>query len=207
MNVELRYDEMRGCGRRKPGGLYLISAGPARPCGKLPCPLTSCPTCGNGIKFARGWTWVDADKLLMERPCNVVGGQDHERCALASQLFGMAGLLWIGEQFYKTPSDFLEEADRLGISRRIHAVPRGLALGKTWILLAHIKAVSQPMQTTTGTVLVTTPGIFRMFKPTAIEYVLKGDEAEEELERMESRGITLVKVQPKDLLAPATVTS
>jgi hypothetical protein len=32
----------------------------------------------------------------------------------------LCGLLWVGEQFYEKPKDFVEEAQDLGISRRIH---------------------------------------------------------------------------------------
>jgi hypothetical protein len=38
-------------------------------------------------------------------------------------------------------------------------------------------------------------GIFQAFKPTAIEYVVKGDESEEELARKVKRGITLVRIE------------
>lgn len=57
--IQTRYDQQRGCGWRTPGGLYLMAGGVAAPCGKLPLPLTTCPTCSAGVKFARGWTWVD----------------------------------------------------------------------------------------------------------------------------------------------------
>lgn len=51
-------------------------------------------------------------------------------CPLATKLFGKAGLLWIGEQYYKPPRDFITEADRLGVSRRIGAIPRQFEIGK-----------------------------------------------------------------------------
>jgi len=56
--IEVRYESKRGCGWRKPGGLYLMADGPAELCGKLPIPLEICPSCGGGIKLSRGWTWV-----------------------------------------------------------------------------------------------------------------------------------------------------
>jgi hypothetical protein len=40
-----------------------------------------------------------------------------------------------------------------------------------------------------------TPGIFHMFKPSAVEYVVKGDESDEKLADLEKRGITPVKVE------------
>ena len=66
MNIETRITAPRGCGLRKPGGLYLVAGAPNAPCGKLPLELTVCPCCGQGIKFARGWTWVDADRLFKD---------------------------------------------------------------------------------------------------------------------------------------------
>ena len=38
------------------------------------------------------------------------------------------------------------------------------------------------------------PGIFHAFRPSAIEYIVTGEETTEELEAMEKRGFTLVEV-------------
>jgi hypothetical protein len=35
----------RGFGYRKVGGIYLVSGGKGRPCGCLPIPLHTCPSC------------------------------------------------------------------------------------------------------------------------------------------------------------------
>jgi len=238
MTIETRYDEERGCGWRKPGGLYLVCNGPARACGKLPCPLDLCPTCGAGIAFTRGWTWVDADKLFMKRPCQgnrdtiwakarafLDTGSACGDCPLQTQLLGKAGLLWIGEQFYKTPGDFIAEADRLGVSRRIGAIPRQFEIGKTWVLLAHSRAIrrecspclriivegtegapSKKCKSCKGTGIAWEPGIFRMFKPTAIEYVVKDTDEENKLNQMILRGITPVQVERAIPTHPAAVT-
>lgn len=40
-----------------------------------------------------------------------------------------------------------------------------------------------------------TPGIFRLFKPTMIQYVVKGTETGDELDEMQKRGITPVRVE------------
>jgi len=112
---------------------------------------------------------------------------------------GKAGLIWIGEQFYKTPQDFLQEAREQGISRRISTVPKGFEPGKTWVLLAHRKGIAPadtpdaPGDYSRGHI----PAIFAMFKPQAIEYVVKGDETQEELERIIKRGLTPVRVRNK----------
>ena len=37
--------------------------------------------------------------------------------------------------------------------------------------------------------------IFHAFRPTAVEYIVKGSESPAELDRLEKRGLTLVKVE------------
>jgi hypothetical protein len=49
-------------------------------------------------------------------------------------------LLWIGRAHY-TPETYLRESRELGVSRRLSAMPKGLVLGETWVLLAHLDAV------------------------------------------------------------------
>lgn len=174
----------RGCGYRKSGGIYLVSdEGLLMPCGKLPIPLDICPTCHAGVHFSRGWTWIDPRPLLVDRPC------ESTRCVVcpASNPPERVGLLWIGEQFYKSPADFTAETRRLGVSRRISAVPRGFVAGETQVYVAHIKAITNG--TGEGH-----PGIFHIFRPQRIEYVVKGTESEEELSAFEKRGITLVRL-------------
>jgi len=175
MMIETRNERERGCGFRKPGGLYLISGEiAATPCGKLPLVLDVCPTCGGGIKPTRGWTWVSAAALFAERECK---GGECETCPLAMPgRMGRTGLIWIGGSFYKRPHDFTAVA-----------IPKGIEVGKTWVLLAHRQAVQNPDGSFSA-------AIFHAYRPTAIEYVVKDDDAEEKLERMIARGVTLVRV-------------
>ena len=206
--VEVRVDHERGCGWRKPGGLYLVGGGLSQPCGKLPIPLRHCPCCGHGIKAARGWTWVDADALAAPYSC---GDEKLGRCCACplGHKIGMAGLIWVGGQYYKTAEDFCRESDEHGVSRRISRVPNGFVAGVTWVLLAHRKTMQEkcgeckgnggafggkPCVACEGTGIVLTPAVFRLFQPKAIEYVTKGDEAQEELDALAKRGITPVKV-------------
>lgn len=207
-NVQVRHDSVRGCGTRKPGGLYLVSAGTGFPCGRLPVPLERCPTCDHGIKPTRGWTWVDAGELLSKRNCAAPATQ----CAGCPTITGKHGLIWIGEQFYPTPQHWLREAGDQGVSRRIKAIPKDFVLGETWVLVAHRKAIPAPScakvydltgdacrrreahEGACGPEWEYIPGIFQAFKPTAVEYVTRGDETDEELEQLEKRGITPVKV-------------
>lgn len=216
MAIETRVEGKRGCGYRKGGGLYLVSGGLAEPCGKMPIPLSVCPTCNAGIKPTRGWTWIDGGALVGDRKCEAVRQPDASvlrdqnpcwHCPLGTpSSIGKIGLLWIGEKFYPTIEDFQREAAKMGVSRRIPAVPKEFALGETSVWLAHRKAILRPKPRQLGTPtapdlnapeeLEGTPGVFRIFKPQRIEYVVKGDETPDEIERMEKRGITLVKVIP-----------
>jgi hypothetical protein len=123
---------------------------------------------------------------------------------------GKVGLLWIGEAFYATTTDFNDEAARLGISRRISSIPNGFEIGKTWVALAHRKAITRVCECAgqtervgecaecNGEGVVHIPAIFRMFRSEAIEYVVKGTETDEELEAMEKRGTTPVRVVHAD---------
>jgi hypothetical protein len=216
MNIDVRTDRQRGCGWRKPGGLYLVSSGLAAPCGALPIRLDRCPCCGNGIKATRGWTWIDAG-LLLAPAVALCGGPPAvnldrfgaapscSRCPLP-RLTGKHGLLWIGGQFYKSPADFTREAAEMGVSRRLSQLPKDFKLGETWVFVAHREAIGEPCPECaacktgdrcercgmTGTVY--RPGIFHAFKPSAVEYVVKGDETEEALARLVKRGITPVRV-------------
>jgi len=149
MAVEAR----RGCGYRKVGGLYLVSGGAGVPCDRLPIRLDVCPVCSHGFKQSRGWTWVDLFGLLGgdHTPCECRPIHDTVAgilgpCPLCQNVkqIGKAGLLWIGEKFYKRPADFVSEGIAMGLSRRISAIPRNFKVGETWVLLAHPKAIGEP---------------------------------------------------------------
>ncbi|GAI07703.1 unnamed protein product, partial [marine sediment metagenome] len=51
-----------------------------------------------------------------------------------------AYIMLVGAGNYKTKEDFLDEAHRMGICKRIPFIPKGLELGKTVVYLAHPKA-------------------------------------------------------------------
>ena len=195
----------RGCGYRKGGGLYLVSDGPGEDCAKLPVRLDVCPTCGHGIKPSRGWTWIEPNEIVEPEPHG--SAQHSEWCPLSTGFDGKAGLIWIGDAYY-SPTSFVREAHSMGISRRISTVPRDFEVGKTWVLLAHRKAEWKPCPECgdgvpeadcpecEGEGKVPVAAIFYLFRPERIEYVVKGDESDEDLERLEKRGIEPVKVIP-----------
>lgn len=189
--ITTSYESKRGCGFRKPGGLYLVSGLSFGACGKLPLPLTVCPCCHAGIKPARGWTWV-SDELFKGRICEL--NECVKGCVPFDGSVTKFGLIWIGEKYYPTPQQFMKEGLAQGISRRINSVPKDFVLGETWVLLAHRKAIRNMESLEDED---RTPGIFTAFKPERIEYVVKEDDDQEKLDRLEKRGITLIDVVPK----------
>lgn len=187
-NIIKKIEKERGCGFRKKGGLYLVSDGIGAPCDRLPIALHCCKYCGEGIKQSRGFKWI-ISSLFTDAPCS---GQC-EKCPLNLPDQRM-GLLWVGEAFYTTPGHFTREANEIGVSKRISQVPRDFKVGETWIALAHPKAVQSVVA---GGSIEMKPGIFRAFRPDRIEYVVKGTESPDELDKLEKRGFTLVDVIPE----------
>lgn len=211
MTIQTRVEARRGCGYRKAGGLYLVGEAFGDTCYRLPFPLHVCPTCGHGIRQSRAWTWIDGFEIFaFETLCGDTSPHC-VACVICNPTLllptdevkegeerpnrGKSGLIWVGEKYYRFPETFIAEANRMQISRRINAVPHGFVLGETWIFLAHVKAIFER----TGGQVTYTPGIFRAYRPTGIEYVVKGDETDEALEKMVKRGITPVKIVPEGI--------
>lgn len=195
--IETRIESARGCGYRKAAGLYLVGGKLSNPCGRLPIPLTTCPTCMAGIKFSRGFSWISSH-IVEASTCSFA----EDKCKICSPWYDIKqqkfGLLWVGEKFYPRPADFIKEGNMAGVSKRIAMIPRDLVVGETWILLAHRKDCLPILSLVNAqdTPIEYTPGIFAAFVPTAIEYVVRGDETPEQIASMEKRGITLVNVIP-----------
>jgi hypothetical protein len=206
----------RGCGYRKIGGLYLVSDRGGMSCDRLPIVLDVCPVCSHGFKQSRGWTWVNVNLLVgsVHRDC-----KDKFPCPLcmATLEMGKCGLLWIGERFYRTPEDFNREGAAMGISRRIHAIPRGFKIGETWILLAHPKALDVFCEACgakgyTGEIGSQTackdcdgkgrkflPAIFKVWQPQRIEKLMpESMRNSPEIEELRDKGITPIFVPDDD---------
>lgn len=173
---------------------------PNAPCGLLPIPLLRCPCCGEGVKPSRSWTWVDGDRLV-GTPVDH-GSESHtRRCPFGRGIGDRVGLLWIGGAFYDRPETFMAEARRMGISRRVSALPRDYDPDNPpWVLLAHREGMTctecppgdKECATCDGTRLI--PAVFSLFKPERVEYVVHGHEEQDELDRLRKRGIEPVKV-------------
>ncbi len=190
-------EAIRGCGYRKVGGLYLCGEGHGMGCDRLPYELKVCPTCGSGVKFSRGFTWLDWLKYAggHKEPCHDVGN----KCPMCHPLTvdQPYGLLWVGESFY-TPEAFIKEALEMGVSRRIAAVPRNLKLGKTWVLFAHNKLIRKQIEPDGSNEDV--PGVFYAFKPQRAEFLIWESEAtEEKLAELEKKHITPVVIPDGDV--------
>jgi hypothetical protein len=212
MTIRTSVESARGCGYRKAGGYYLVAPDLSEPCERLPLELDRCPHCGQGVGPARGFTWITPAVLF---PAETHGSYEHNaRCplGLSTSEVGIgnpfvhrtgerAGLIWVGVLYYPTAESFMEEAVRMGVSRRIQKPPRNFKVGEHWIYLGHAKAFSlqEYVRDAAGNSVNTGgaewhPGVITLFKPTELEYIVKGDETDEEIEALEKRGISPVKV-------------
>ncbi len=192
---------------RKPGGFYLVTDGPGKPCGFLPADVPET------IKVTRGPQWHDLSLVQFSwevihqvsgdfiRPHKVE--KTRRTCPKGAKCScpmntapadTQALLMWVGMTYYKTADRFQAEAERMGISRRI---PRTMVLSgrvttSTPILLAHKESGS--FVDDQGEIK-TVRQIFRVFTPKRIEYILTGKETADELDRMQRMGITLIDFQ------------
>jgi hypothetical protein len=182
-DIAISFEEARGCGFRKASkdgvGIYLIGTGEGEPCERLPFPLEVCPACGGGIKPSRGFTWINPTLLFApeaEPCCDVtvlLGDHSHSTCFMCTpeHVGAQAGLLWVGEEHYPSPAHFMSEARRMGISRKIGALPRGFVAGETVIYLAHRKV---KVRFEDGKP-VGVPGVFYAFRPIRVDLVIDDD--------------------------------
>jgi hypothetical protein len=118
------------------------------------------------------------------------------------------GLLFVGREY--TVQTFMDEARRLGISKRIPAKPRNLKPGSIVMLVHNDAALG--LKNTNPYVLadeeieddvkqpVSHPGIFNAFPVLRIEKLLWRHEADEEtLAKLTAQGITPVIIEDGDM--------
>jgi len=204
-------EQARGCGYRKVNGLYLVGGGALAHCDRLPFKLEICPVCGSGIKFSRGFTWLNWLKYAGNHVNDDGHGGTECLCSRfcpvcnPDQWVQPSGLLWIGDKFYTT-EEYIKESIQMGISRRLPTPqgdiprgPKGLKLGKTVILCAHIKACGEGIDPETGKT-VPLPGIFFTFIPDRLEYLIWQSEATPgRIEELEKAGVTPVVIPDDDV--------
>lgn len=193
-------ESKRGCGFRTVGGIYLIGEGLGADCDRLPLALRPCPTCGESPRFHRSISQINARHLWGDHyecrdpfPCPV--------CTPTER----AWLMWVGA-FY-TPKSFVAEAQRLGVSKRIAALPSDLHLDEDWVYLAYLHLI--PPNGQPRFVLLDSeknprrgyePGIFFAFRPVQVEKIVTETQARdhEAMEKLRQAGITPIAVPDDD---------
>lgn len=98
-------------------------------------------------------------------------------------------MLWIGEEHYATPGEFLAEGAQLGFSRRIAKLPNGFKIGETWVFLAHRKAKPGLVE---GKLFDKEPGflpgIFLAIRPQRVERIVWQSEHDHFFETLKLHG-------------------
>lgn len=218
----------RGCGFRKAGGLYLVSDGLGEPCERLPVPIVPCPTCGSKIEFSRSFQWVKTEHALAGAKGCIDDPKHCPRCPVCypdpnlkqAEPPDRVGLMWVGETFYATPREWNAEAAKLGVSKRIPAVPKELVVGKTWVFVAHLKAIERECEachgaggiatppgrmvceTCKGDGKLYTPAVFHAFRPLRVELIvtpsMKKQRWVKDLEKKHGADLKLVEVPEDD---------
>ncbi len=164
-------------------------------------PLAACPVCGEELRFNRGIQRIDPLKLWGEHdPCGDALGL----CPICRPwaLTAPTYLMWVGSD-YSVPS-FLFEAARMGVSKRIPAIPTDFVLGESWVLLAKdrllkgagrdwVPGVREPRP---GGI----PGVFHAFRPERIEKIITDKDAQSGfiVDGLVKQGITPVVVPAAD---------
>jgi hypothetical protein len=211
----------RGCGYRKIGATYLECDARAFACGVLPFELAPCPLCDHRPPFTRGIQRITPRNILHQaKPCSAPPSHCEACPAGKAMEAETAGLMWIGDRFY-TVTEFNEEANRLGISKRVPAIPQWLEIGKTWIFLAYGKVFSESCARCRGAgkmLVVQTaaesafleeceycengrvhrPGVFRAFIPQRLVRIIPDTMPEAERATLRKQGLTLVEVPHDD---------
>jgi hypothetical protein len=110
----------------------------------------------------------------------------------------------VGERYYKSPADFIKEGQKLGVSKRIAAVPKDFKIGKTIVYLAHPKACIKDgdgakTKKGQGKMLDYQMGVFCAFRPQKIEQLvwdkdLMGKKGATLKKSLHKRGITPVPI-------------
>lgn len=186
----------RGCGYRQVGGIYLVGSGALAECDRIPMPLPeACPCCNGGIKHTRTPRKINARQLWGEH--EMCTEQQAFTCYVCHPGDDVAYVMGVGEQHYPRPQDFVDEAIRLGVSKRIPAVPRDVEIGKTKIFLTHKKALLCQEKDAKGNDKYQT-GVIYAFVVTGVEQIVKQSEYEAVKEGLAKRNITAVAVPDDD---------
>lgn len=192
---------LRGCGYRKAGGLYLVGPTLSQVCDRLPFKIEVCPMCMNLHEFNRGITKTSACGIFHKEHVLISKCVCEPFCIVCFPSSDVAALMWVGKQFY-TPESFREEAQRLGVSKRLPYIPKWLKLGRTWVFLAHPQAVEVNGADAEGKLFDRAPGVFAAFVPSRAEQIMTESEAaqlsQEYIDELDAQGIDIVTVPDGD---------
>lgn len=183
-------EQKRGCGYRKAGGIYLVTDGLGEPCERLPMEIPPCPLSGDKcLKQGRAFAWLKP-KFIFDHAKACAFNPNHcPRCVVCQPVNlerhaepkDSVGLMWVGEKFYGKPEDWTFEAMKMGVSKRIPAVPKNFVVGKTFVFVAHPRAFPKVIPAGTkdseGLLLQHdqvehVPGVFHVFRPSRVEVVV-----------------------------------
>jgi hypothetical protein len=191
--VIVKYREERGCGLRKPGGLYLCGMGTARICDRGFLIINACPVCGERPRFTRGIAKIDFVELFGEHKPAFGECKDPITCATCYPSRDVNHyLMWVGRDY--TMTSFVDEAISMGVSKRISKVPSDFVLGRDWVYLARKSVKAKDLGIKLDGRKRVVDGIFYAFSPSAIEYVISEEDLKDEkkIRDLVSRGITPV---------------
>jgi hypothetical protein len=146
MTVEMVERHKRGCGYRRPGN-YIEGEGIATTCYRLPLEIPVCPCCGTTLKPIMSIQMINPQELFgdceakdKDHPChNEFGKHSCYVCFPPKK----AWVQWVSQNDY-TEEAFIQEASRMGVSRRIATFPHNLKMGDV-ILLAYRKQQSKDL--------------------------------------------------------------
>lgn len=199
----ISFEPFRGCGLRVIGKLYVRSGNEGISCDRLNITLQECQFCGYVPSFFRGYRKIYPKILLggnhkncedEVQPCPICQPEDFP---FEADSF----IMYVGKKYY-TPQSFIQEAQRLGVSKAISNIPNGMVAGKSWIFLAYQQLSEEELGTTfqEGTVkTIKKDAIFYAFKVKAFEVLITEEQNcdEELLKCLAEHGITPVVVPHK----------
>ena len=185
----------RGCGFRQVGGTYLVADGIWVSCDRLPFPIPPvCDCCGEGVRFPRAPWPINPVKLFGNHGEDC---QDDPVCPVCFPEDGRAFLLGVGEKYY-TMESFINEANRMGVSKKVPHIPKDFEVGKSRFFLVYKKGIETGEVDEKGRP-VHQMAVFSSFIPQRIETLIwKSEATPKKLAELEKRGITAVVIPDGD---------
>lgn len=180
-------ESKRGCGYRKVGGIYLCGTGISMICERLPLHIPVCPVCGETIRFLRSMRKINPKKLF--GICQENHTCHQYNCKICNPP-EKAWLMWVGREY--TPESFRDEAEKLGVSKRIPFIPSDLGMGD-WVWLAYNDIFKIDKKHYEA-------GIFYAFKVTKIEKIITTSQSKNKklMKNLEEKNIIPVIVPDDD---------